>query len=65
MNMGRVIIGYQLISVMVEANGISTAPSPHSARAKTVATNPMAPKTRCPVSSRSMNVENIRTAMVS
>ncbi len=50
---------------MVEANGISTAPFPHSARAKTVATKPMAPKTRCPVSSISIIIENISRAIAS
>jgi hypothetical protein len=65
MNMGRVSIGYQLSSVMVEAKGISIAPSPHSASENAAATNPIAPNTRCPVSSRSMNVENIRTAIAS
>jgi hypothetical protein len=65
MNMGRVSIGYQCMSVMVDANGISAPPLPHSSSANTVATKPMAPNTLCPVTSMSIIIENISRAIIS
>ena len=43
--------------------GISKPPSPQSSRAAIAATKPIAPKTRCPVKSISIMVENMRMAM--
>ena len=54
MNSGRVSSGYQFSSWMLALNGISEAPSPHSASANAEATKPIAANTRCPVSSRSI-----------
>jgi len=65
MNMGSVSMGYQLSRVMVEAKGISAAPLPHSSSAKIVATKPMAPNTRWPVTSITIMVANISRAMSS
>ncbi len=65
MNSGRVSSGYQLKSLNAALNGISMPPSPQSARAATVATNPMAPNTRCPVISMSIIEANISRAIIS
>ena len=65
MNKGRVSSGYQFSRAMLALNGISEAPSPHSSRAKPVATQPIAANTRCPVSSRTIIDENISRAMSS
>jgi len=65
MNMGSVSIGYQLSSVIVEAKGISAPPLPHSTTANTVATKPMAPNTRWPVTSISIIMANISRAISS
>ncbi len=65
MNIGRVSSGYHFISFMAALKAISDPPSPQSPRAATTATTPMAPNTRCPVSSMIIMVENIRMAISS
>ena len=44
---------------------MSEPPMPHSHNAEIAATKPMAPKTRCPVSSISIIAENMKTAIIS
>ena len=63
MNIGSVINGYHFISLTVALNAISEPPSPHSNKAANPPTNPIAPNTRCPVSSISIMVANINSAM--
>jgi hypothetical protein len=50
---------------MAALNASCDPPSPQSASAATTATIPMAPKTRCPVSSISIIAANIRRAIIS
>ena len=66
MNIGSVNKGYHFISFIAAEKPMSNPPlSPHSNRAATTATNPIAPNTRCPVSSISIMVENMRVAIIS
>jgi hypothetical protein len=60
-----VSIGYHLNNFQDAVNGISTAPLPHSSNAAAAATNPIAPKTLCPVNSIKTIVENIKIAIAS
>ena len=64
-NIGRVSRGYQFSSLMLAAKAISEPPSPHNSKANRAATKPMAPNTRCPLSSSSSMAENIESAISS
>jgi hypothetical protein len=57
--------GYQFSNAKAALKGISAAPLPQSNKAKRVATPPMAPKTRCPVSSMSIIEVKISIAISS
>jgi hypothetical protein len=65
MNRGRVSRGYHFINFMAALKAISDPPSPHSHRAATTATKPMAPNTRWPVSSMTIMELNISRAIIS
>jgi len=65
MNMGSVSSGYHFMSFIAAENGMSSPPTPQSRRPATVATKPMAAKTRCPVISISIMVLNISRAITS
>ena len=56
------ILGITFIAALKPS---SDPPVPHRNNAKTTATKPIAPKTRCPVMSISIMVENIRMAIIS
>ena len=53
------------MSFIAAEKGSSPPPSPHSRRAATAATEPMAANTRCPVMSMSIIDANMRSAIVS
>jgi hypothetical protein len=60
MNMGKESIGYQLKSLTAALKLMSAPPPcPHSSRPQSEPTNPMTPKTRCPVSISIIIEENI------
>lgn len=60
-NIGSVSIGYQLNSFIAALKPSALLPSPHRKSAAVTPTKPIAAKTRCPVSIRSIRVENINT----
>ena len=65
MNIGRVSMGYQLKSLIAALKSIAELPSPHRNNAAATPTNPIAANTLCPVSIRSISVENISRIIIS
>ena len=65
MNNGSVMSGYQFSRVMAEWNTIPSAPLPHRARAKPMATAPITAKMCRPVRSMTIIETNIRIAISS